>query len=214
MSDPSILPPNSTALERALEGALHVGDPDLLPLSQIMNPDTCPEHLLGWLAWSFSVDVWDPRWPLKNRRAVVRTAVAQHREKGTKAGLVRALAALGVEVGLEEWFEYAGRPYTFRATVQPTVDLIGDPSRPWLSLELRAQVRRVLESVKPARAHVDLAFLLDFPAQLKSGATARSRSHSTARLSLARIDRANRLAAADCAAPRARHLTYARLEVQ
>ncbi|MFY0309629.1 phage tail protein I [Leisingera sp. D0M16] len=210
----SLLPHNATPQERSIEA---VTGPAMLPQEQfraLWDPHRCPAELLPWLAYAFSVDVWDPNWPEENRRAAVREAFALHREKGTKAGLVRALAALGVEVGLEEWFEYAGRPYTFRATVQPTVDLIGDPSRPWLSLELRAQVRRVLESVKPARAHVDLAFLLDFPAQLKSGSSARSRSYSSARLSIGRIDRISRLATVDSAAPRARHFTYARLEVQ
>lgn len=210
----SLLPHNATKQERAIEATTGPAMAPPAEFGALWDPDTCPVELLPWLAHAFSVDVWDPRWPEQNRRAAVREAFALHREKGTKAGLVRALAALGVEVGLEEWFEYSGRPYTFLATVRPTVDLIGDAARPWLSLELRDQVRRVLENVKPARAHVDLAFLLDFPSRLQVGATASSRAKSVVRLTIARVDRARRVATTDCAAPRSRHFTHARLEIQ
>ncbi len=173
----TVLKPTATPHDRAIEQAIRKGEPDLAPLLKLMDPDTCPEHLLPWLAWAFSVDVWDVRWPLEYRRRVVKEAIPLHREKGTRAGCKRALAALGIEADIEEWFEYGGRPYTFRVVAKPTLDLIGDPTLPFLNLELRDQVTRVLEWVKPVRAHFDLAFLLAFTGAMPvaAGATARHR---------------------------------------
>ena len=53
MSDqPSLLPPNASALERKLEQAtLRLGTLPV-PLRELWNPDTCPAHLLPWLAWT------------------------------------------------------------------------------------------------------------------------------------------------------------------
>lgn len=174
----SILKPNATQHDQAIEQAIRIGNPDLAPLLTLMDPDTCPEHLLPWLAWAFSVDVWDARWPEEYRRRVVKDAIPLHREKGTRAGCKRALAALGIEADIEEWFEYGGKPYTFRVVAKPTLDLIGDPTLPFLSLELRDQVTRVLKWAKPVRAHFDLAFLLEFTEALAiaAGGTARHRA--------------------------------------
>lgn len=101
-----------------------------------------------------------------------------HRQKGTKQGCERALATLGIEAQIDEWFEYGGRPGTFRVVAKATFDLIGDPTLPFLSLELRDQVTRVLKWAKPVRAHFDLAFLLEFTEALAiaAGGTAHHRA--------------------------------------
>ena len=147
MSD-DLFKPNATKLERALGMAVIGGGPDLTPVSQLMNPETCPEALLPWLAWAFSVDVWEPRWPLAQRRAAVAEAVALHRVKGTKSSAIRALRALGIEPEISEWFEYGGPPFTFRVVARPTVDLIGDETQPFLSAPLRDQIEAVLEATR------------------------------------------------------------------
>jgi P2-related tail formation protein len=51
----SLLPPNVSGLERALEQAsARVGDIPV-PIDPLWNPATCPARLLPWLAWALSV---------------------------------------------------------------------------------------------------------------------------------------------------------------
>ena len=72
---PSILPPTSTALERALEqAAARVEDIDIDLPGRLWNPFTCPPEMLPWLAWGLSMDSWDNRWPLAVRRQRVASA--------------------------------------------------------------------------------------------------------------------------------------------
>ena len=119
----SILPPNSTALERALEQGLRAVDPDLSPIATLMSPERCPAHLLGHLAWAFSVDTWESRkapgaaqvgdllgyydwagdedtseasgWSEETKRAVIKASIDVHRRKGTLAGMKEVLRAAG-----------------------------------------------------------------------------------------------------------------------
>ncbi|PJY93783.1 phage tail protein I [Pseudomonas donghuensis] len=51
----SLLPLNSTPLERAIEAA--TDEVAEVPLRVLYNPDTCPAHLLHQLAWAWSVGV-------------------------------------------------------------------------------------------------------------------------------------------------------------
>lgn len=180
MSDlQTLLPPSATPSLRAIETIMAEATIGIeAPIGTLWNVDECPTRLLPWLAWAFSVEVWDARWPEEYRRRIVREAVTLHRQKGTKQGCERALAALGMEAEIKEWFEYGGRPGTFRVVAKPTLDLIGDPTLPFLSLELRDQVTRVLKWAKPVRAHFDLAFLLEFTEALSiaAGATVRHRA--------------------------------------
>ena len=94
MSDPaSLLPPNATPQERALDlaPAAHLGAIPR-PISRLWNPQTCPAALLPWLAWALSVDEWDADWPEQIRRDVIAGSIGLHRVKGTLAALKRALA--------------------------------------------------------------------------------------------------------------------------
>lgn len=94
----SLLPVNSTALERALEqtGRLDHLSPEVI--RSLWNPATCPEDLLPWLAWALSVDFWEDTWPLERQRAVIAGSIAWHRKKGTPWALKEALAAMGFPV--------------------------------------------------------------------------------------------------------------------
>ena len=60
MSDPSLLPPNATPLERAIALALARITAIPTPAGDTWNPATCPAPLLPHFAWGMSVDTWDP----------------------------------------------------------------------------------------------------------------------------------------------------------
>ena len=98
----SLLPPNATAFERALEAA-----PDRnidIPIRKLWSSADCPAALLPYLAWALGVEEWDSDWPEPVKRAAVANAIRIHREKGTLAGLKRVLDTAGAE------YEYVERP--------------------------------------------------------------------------------------------------------
>lgn len=112
-----LLPINSTALERALDGT---SAEDLKPaLRTLYNPDTCPPHLLYQLAWAWSVDRWDDAWPEATKRQVIRSAFFVHAHKGTIGALRRVVEPFGYLIEVTEWWQTdpPGVPGTFALKV-------------------------------------------------------------------------------------------------
>ncbi|PKP99609.1 MAG: phage tail protein I [Alphaproteobacteria bacterium HGW-Alphaproteobacteria-13] len=121
MSDlPSILPPNSTALERAAEQAMaRIGTFDVDLPRRLWNPWTCPPDMLPWLAWGLSMDSWDANWPIEVRRARVAAAISIQRRKGTAKSVFDVVESFGAALILREWWQMdpPGTPHTFAITV-------------------------------------------------------------------------------------------------
>lgn len=109
----SLLPLNSTQLERAVEVA--TDETTEVPLRTLYNPDTCPAHLLYQLAWAWSVDRWDDTWPEEVKRSVIRSSFYVHAHKGTIGALRRVVEPFGYLIEVVEWFqtEPMGVPGTF-----------------------------------------------------------------------------------------------------
>jgi phage tail P2-like protein len=113
----SLLPINSTQLERAIEAATdEVTD---VPLRTLYNPDTCPAHLLHQLAWAWSVDRWDNKWSEAVKRSAIRSAFYVHAHKGTIGALRRVVEPLGYLIEVLEWWQTTpkGVPGTFALKV-------------------------------------------------------------------------------------------------
>ncbi|MCZ4281700.1 phage tail protein I [Kiloniella laminariae] len=116
----SLLPPNATATERAVEAAtIRINDIPV-PIADLWDPLRCPAEILPFLAWAWSVDSWDASWSLAIKRKVVATAIKVHRHKGTPGAVQDALDALEVGASISEWFNYGGQPYHFRIDVNVT----------------------------------------------------------------------------------------------
>lgn len=111
----SLLPPNASAGELALEAATARAGSVPTPLSDLWNAQTCPENLLPWLAWALSIDSWKSYWPIEVKRARVATAIEIQRHKGTAKSLRDVIAAFGGAVVLTEWWQQSppGIPHTF-----------------------------------------------------------------------------------------------------
>ena len=126
MSD--LLPANATPQERAISDAIERAAGVPVVVREMWNPDTCPANLLPWLAWAFSVDTWDPNWSDAQKRGAIKASVEVHKRKGTIGALKTALASIGFEAVVQEWFETvpAGDPYTFGINL--TVDQEGIPT--------------------------------------------------------------------------------------
>lgn len=116
----SILPPNSSEEERALElthaeriAAIPV------PVRDAKNPDTCPPELLPWLAWEYGVDTWNTDWTEQEKRNAIKRAAYIHRHRGTPAAVEMSLSDSPFSTHITEWFEQnpRGEPYTFMLEV-------------------------------------------------------------------------------------------------
>ncbi|MCG9095310.1 phage tail protein I [Laribacter hongkongensis] len=115
----SLLPPNASRLEHAVAGTLAAATELPVPLRDLWNPDRCPEPLLPYLAWAWSVDRWDSRWPVATRRKVVADAFAVHRRKGTIDAVRRVVEPFGYLIEVVEWWQEQppGRRGTFRLKI-------------------------------------------------------------------------------------------------
>lgn len=145
-----LLPPSATKQERSLAlSTARISDVPT-PLRPLWNPDTCPVDLLPWLAWSLSVDTWSPTWSETTKRAVVRSAIATAKTKGTKKAVTDALSAIGAGVVMTEWFEKSpeGDPHTF------TINIVAQDT----GLEAQALMVSEIERTKPLRSHYDIIF--------------------------------------------------------
>jgi len=91
---PTLLPPNATSSERAVESAAwRLGDDGPQGIRSLWNPETIPAPFLPWLAWAMAVDAWDTTQSEELRRASIARSFALHRIKGTLEGY-RVLARL------------------------------------------------------------------------------------------------------------------------
>lgn len=148
MSHPSLLPPGSTAMEKALEQVAATLLNLLVPIRDIWSPERCPKKLLAWLAWALSVDKWDANWSEAQKRGAVGASLSVHRHKGTAGALKEAMAALGHDLSITEWHQLVPtrEPYTFGIRV--TVEQEGIPNA-----ESFDTILDVANSAKNARSH-------------------------------------------------------------
>lgn len=169
----TLLPANSSPLENTLDDIQAQRE---LPveIGKLWNPDTCPEALLPWLAWSLSVDKWDPVWDAKTKRNAIKASAKIHKHKGTVGAVKAALSSLGVSIKFVEWFDDVDdislaeiqdtRPHHFAfiawANENPYVS-----EAIFLNPELYQAIKQITENTKPLRSHFN--FLVG--AKLESG---------------------------------------------
>lgn len=142
----SLLPHNSTLLERAIEAA--TTESITAPLRVLYNPDTCPAHLLHQLAWAWSVDRWDENWPEAIKRSVIRSAFYVHSRKGTIGALRRVVEPLGYLIEVREWWQTVpeGIPGTFALQVGVLDQGITE--------EMYEELTRLIDDAKPVSRHL------------------------------------------------------------
>lgn len=142
----SLLPLNSTPLERAVEAA---SAEDLkVNLRTLYNPDTCPAHLLYQLAWAWSVDRWDDTWPESIKRSVIRSSFYIHAHKGTIGALRRVVEPFGYLIEVIEWFNTVpeGVPGTFALKVGVSDEGISE--------DTYKQLTALIDDARPVSRHM------------------------------------------------------------
>lgn len=95
----TLLPPNATPFERAMEAVIagRQGLPAEL-VSAALDPARCPEPLLPFLAWDLGADIWEDDWPVEKKRDVLGRIWQLHRLKTTPAGIRAHVALTGASV--------------------------------------------------------------------------------------------------------------------
>lgn len=158
----SLLPPNATRLERALEDVIGARITALTaPLRALWSVYDCPAALLPALAWGLSVDEWDPLWGVDRQREIIASAIEHHRIKGTVGSVRSALATAGypdavITEGAVGWYYGADIAYGSHLVFGDSGDwakYFVDVGRP-ITDEQAASVRRILAATAPARCQL------------------------------------------------------------
>lgn len=147
----SLLPPNVSPLETALEEATARLSDVPVPLRALWDPETCPAELLPWLAWGVSIDFWDTNWTVAEKRAAVAGAIDAQRRKGTRASLREVLDRFDPMIGLVEWWQDRDTldPHTFRLELPLAIE-----SEVEYDTALVLALLRDIAAVKPLRSHM------------------------------------------------------------
>ena len=160
----TLLPPNASPGERALESAMRANI-DLSAVGTLWNPVTCPVDVLPFLAWGLAISHWDADWSEAEKRAAIAAAIPFHQIKGTRAAVEEVLARFHPLLSIVEWWQANPRraPYTFevRAPAGP-----GGIDASFLTTETAEAIIRDVAAAKPLRAHFDFVFALETQASL------------------------------------------------
>jgi phage tail P2-like protein len=158
----SLLPPNATPGERALEDAM-LARIDLSAVGNLWNPATCPAEVLPFLAWGLAISHWDTTWTVEEKRAAVAGAIPFHKIKGTRAAVVEVLARFHPLLTVTEWWETdpPRAPHTFEVRA-PANEMGPD----FLTAETAEAIIRDVAAAKPLRAHFDFVQVLEAQATL------------------------------------------------
>ncbi|MBD59013.1 MAG: phage tail protein I [Citromicrobium sp.] len=147
----SLLPPNATPFERALEDAASIMADVPVEIATLWNPATCPAQFLPWLGWGLSIDFWDAEWTEAEKRQAIAGTIEAQRRKGTRASLREVLDRFDPLIELVEWFEDRANldPHTFR--LELPLRTISDVE---YDKDLVVALLRDIGMVKPLRSHM------------------------------------------------------------
>ncbi|QTB26338.1 phage tail protein I [Lysinibacillus sphaericus] len=108
--------PFTVALTEAFEIQITQLYDEFRAISNLYLLKDAPSLLVDFLAFEKHVDFYEGL-TLEEKKNVVRNALHVHRKKGTKFALLRVFELLNLQGRIEEWFEYGGDPYYFKARI-------------------------------------------------------------------------------------------------
>ena len=117
-SKASLLPANSSALEKALDlGFGTLLDRVVPPFPALMNPLQTPVEFLPYLAADRGVSEWNTQASETEKRLTVGLSWQIQRQAGTPKALIHAVESLGFTPNISAWYQQRplGVPYTFDA---------------------------------------------------------------------------------------------------
>lgn len=117
--------PQSISGDKTVRELCRVLDKLLFPINQAAKQsliyskiDTLPIEVVDLLAWQFHVDSYDLAVDDSARRSMVKTAILDHRYKGTPWALTQAVRLVIPDGKIKEWQDYGGSPYRFKVTTE------------------------------------------------------------------------------------------------
>ncbi|OLF55401.1 phage tail protein I [Pseudomonas chlororaphis] len=116
INSPSLLPANSSPLERALDlGFARLLEGIEPPFVQLMSPADTPVEFLPYLAADRGVGEWRSDAPEPEKRLTVELAWPTARQAGTRKALENAAKGLQLMPEVRAWYEQTppGMPYSF-----------------------------------------------------------------------------------------------------
>lgn len=172
LDDPEVVPRSTLLLNQVLAefAVARAAAIDAEIVRRIVDPWLCPVRFLPWLAHAYSVDVWSDDWPEATKRRVIAAAPEVHRIKGTRRAVRLALAALGGQTTIREWWQSTppARRGTFRVRVH------ADGSGPILDLTLLRQMHEAVRRAKPKSRVFELEVALEARAPILAAITTRT----------------------------------------
>ncbi|MCY1672114.1 phage tail protein I [Novosphingobium sp. SL115] len=155
----SILPPNALPSERALELAMRAGT-DLAAVGTLLNPATCPEDVLPFLARDLAISHWNSDWTVEQKRAATADAIPFHQRKASRPAVEEVLARFHPQLAIVEGWQANPRriAHTFEVRAPAGPDGI-DAS--FLTDETAVAIIRDVAAAKPLRSHFDFVHSLE-----------------------------------------------------
>mgnify|MGYP000654566458 CR=1 FL=1 len=175
MSDQSVLPSNSSLLEKGIEKAfrelLYAGGN---PFPDLLNPNTTPDHLVPYVAQDRGVDDWYSEDTIANKRKLASSIWTVRRRAGTRAGIKDSVRSLGVEAEFVKKGAYKFG-LIVRATEEPTLsDTVG---RIVARVETAKSERSIFDVTLAMESQVGMAqsFVMTGTTEVTGSASGRSR---------------------------------------
>lgn len=167
----SLLPSNSTNLERVLEVARDYDlDPDII--RGVADSARCPASFLPWLGWALKVEGWEAAYTDEQRRELIHEAIPVHKTKGTVGAIRRVLKAVRVNAEFKEWHQIPNAaPYTFQVTAWANENRPGEGSI--ISPQLEERLRALVDAAKNERSHYNFRLGARFDGGLMAANAAR-----------------------------------------
>jgi phage tail P2-like protein len=146
--------PDSISGDREVSATARAIDPQLKVVSDgvdlpliLASIDTLSAGVLEHLAAQYDLTAWDSAWPIGTKRAVLKTAIADKRKKGTRGAVQRAIEAVAPLATITEWWQKTpkGTPHTFE------IDVLQDGEA--VDAETVADVIAQVNDSKPVRCH-------------------------------------------------------------
>ncbi len=111
--------------------------------------DILPEDIIDLLAEEFRAQYYDGSMSLQKKREAVKKAMQWYKKAGTLAAVQELIEFMYGEYKVYEWFQYGGRPYTFRVEIMGLdVQITDEGMESFLSaLQKVKNTRSLLETI-------------------------------------------------------------------
>lgn len=147
MSDnATLLPPNSSKLEKAFaKCCIRITAIDV-PYIALKNTELSPVQFLPWLAWEHRVDFWNPAWSESKKRAVITESKTFNQQRGTRSSLQYALDQIQSGWQIKAWHQQIPHdvPFTF---------ILSNPDFPEITVDDLQSINTVVDATKSSRDH-------------------------------------------------------------